>query len=56
VQDFVTQHDEISTYMEAMLVNSSVVNTEFDGETAKVTVSIPGMQVWETVSQRMRAG
>lgn len=56
VQDFVTQHDEISTYMEAMLVNSSVIKTEFDGETARVTVSIPGMQVWETVSQRMRAG
>lgn len=55
VRDFVTQHDEISTYMEATLVNSSVVKTEFEGEVARVTVSLHGMQVWETVSQRMRA-
>jgi hypothetical protein len=56
VKDFVAQHDEIRSYMDAMLVGSAVEKTEFDGETATVTVSIPGMQVWQVVSERMHAG
>jgi len=56
VRDFVAEHDEVRTWMDAVLVGSVVEKTEFDGETAKVTVSIPGMQVWETISQRMRIG
>jgi len=55
VKDFVTEHDEIRSYMEGVLVGASVDRTEYDGETAKVTVSIPGMQIWEIVAQRMRA-
>jgi hypothetical protein len=46
VKDFVTQHDEIRTQVDAVLVNSRVERTEFDGEVATVTVSIPGMAVW----------
>ena len=52
VRDFVTEHDEIATHMDAILVGSSVEKTSFDGETAEVTVSIPGMQVWEIIHQR----
>jgi hypothetical protein len=54
VKDFVTQHDEIRTQMDAFLVGAIVEDTKFEGETAKVTVSVPGMQVWEMISQRMR--
>jgi hypothetical protein len=54
VKDFVTQHDEVRTQMDAYLVGAIVEDTKFDGETAKVTVSVPGMQVWEMISQRMR--
>ncbi len=54
VKDFVTQHDDIRSYMDALLVGSMVEKTEFDGETARVTVSIPGMQVWQVISERIR--
>jgi len=54
VKDFVTEHDEIRTQMDAFLVGAVVEDTKFDGETARVTVSVPGMQVWEMISQRMR--
>lgn len=54
VRDFVTEHDEISTYMDAVLVGAMVEKTEFDGETATVTVSIPGMELWEPISERLR--
>jgi len=54
VKDFVAEHDEISSYMEGFLVGASVDRTEYDGETARVTVSVPGMELWEIVSQRMR--
>ena len=54
VRDFVTEHDEISSYMDATLVGSSVESTRFDGDTATVVVSIPGMQVWEIISERIR--
>jgi len=54
VRDFVTEHDEISTNMDAVLIGSSVESTRFDGDTAVVVVSIPGMQVWEIISERIR--
>ena len=54
VRDFVAEHDEISSHMEAVLVNSMVDKTTFDGEVAQVTVSIPGMQVWQIVHERIR--
>ncbi|UCD29886.1 MAG: hypothetical protein JSV03_05250 [Planctomycetota bacterium] len=54
VKDFVAEHDEVATHMDAILVGSMVEKTEFDGETANVTVSIPGMQVWEVVYERLR--
>ncbi|MBN1488319.1 MAG: hypothetical protein JXA69_00250 [Phycisphaerae bacterium] len=54
VRDFVTENDDIATQMDAILVGSTVEKTEFDGETANVTVSIPGIQVWEIVHERLR--
>lgn len=52
VRDFVTEHDDIATHMDAILVGSMVEKTEFDNETSHVTVSIPGMQIWEIVHER----
>lgn len=51
VQDFITQYDDIQTQMQGILVGSAVEKTEFaeDG-TARVTVSIPGMQVWDVIA------
>jgi len=54
VKDFIAQHDEIRSYMDAILVGASIEKTEYDGETAKVTVAIPGMQVWQVISQQTR--
>ena len=53
VKDFVTQNDDIATRVDAVLIGSTVDRTEFDGETAQVTVSVPGMQVWEVVHERL---
>jgi hypothetical protein len=54
VKNFVTEHDDIATHMDAVLIGSMVEKTEFDGETANVTVSIPGMQIWDVVYERLR--
>lgn len=56
VKDFVTEHDEIRSVMDGMLVGSSVVRTLFkDDGTAEVTVQLPGMQVWDVLNSGMRA-
>jgi len=54
VRDFVTEHDDIRTHVDAILIGSMVEKTTFDGQTAEVTVSIPGMQVWEIIHERIR--
>lgn len=54
VRDFVTEHDEISSNMDAILIGSTVESTRFDGDTATVVVSVPGMQIWEIISERIR--
>jgi hypothetical protein len=50
VKDFVAQHDDIRTQVDAILVGSSIEKTTFkeDG-TAEVTVALPGMSIWEQV-------
>lgn len=51
VRDFVTEHDDIQTQMQGVLVGALVEKTEFDGDgTASVTVSVPGMQIWEVIN------
>lgn len=55
VVDFVTQYDDIETHMQGVLVGSTVEKTEFDPDgTAAVTVSLPGMQVWEVINSYER--
>ena len=51
VRDFVTEHDEINTQVDTVLVNSYVKSTNWDSDgTATVIVEIPGMQVWKVVN------
>lgn len=49
VKDFVTEHDHIATEVEAILVDSRVVDTNFGEGIATVKVSIPGARVWSVV-------
>lgn len=55
VKDFVAQHDEINSQLNAYMTGSHVISTKFDGEgTATVTVEMPAMQVWEVVHTYIR--
>lgn len=55
VQDFVAQYDDIQTHMNGVLVGSTVEKTMFQGDgSAEVTVSVPGMEIWEIISQRIK--
>ncbi len=54
VRDLVARHDEIRTHIDAVLVGAVVERTEYDGDTAHVTVTVPGMQVWGVVSDALR--
>ncbi|HOW70837.1 MAG TPA: hypothetical protein PKY77_09570 [Phycisphaerae bacterium] len=56
VKDFIARHDEIRSSVDAVIVNSRVERTTFDGDMATVTVVVPGMQVWELIDGRIRAG
>ena len=53
VQDFATQHDTISTLVDALQVDATVTNTRFTDQTAIVTVALPGMRVWGVVNDAM---
>lgn len=53
VKDFVAENDDIRTAVDAVLVGSMVEKTEFDGDTANVTVSVPGMQIWQIVHEKL---
>lgn len=55
VRDFVTEHDEIASYLNAVLMNATVERTSFDGEVAEATVSVPGLQVWQVINERRRS-
>jgi hypothetical protein len=55
VRDFVTQHDEINTELNAFLTGAYVKSTAFDSDgTATVTVEMPAMQVWQVVHTYIR--
>jgi len=53
LRDFVAQHDELRALVDAVLVNAVVTKTEFTGSTAVVTVTVPGMLVWDVVNGAM---
>lgn len=55
VRDFITEHDEINTQLDAVLVGSYVKSTTYDSEgTATVVVELPAMKVWEIVHTYIR--
>ncbi len=55
VRDFVTEHDEINTQLNAYMVGSYVKSTRYDSDgTATVVVEMPAMQVWEVVHAYIR--
>ncbi|HVP12621.1 MAG TPA: hypothetical protein VMV94_15705 [Phycisphaerae bacterium] len=55
VRDFVAQHDDINTQLNAYLTGSYVKSTSYAADgTATVTVEMPAMPVWEVVHTYMR--
>jgi hypothetical protein len=55
VKDFVTEHDDIQTQLDAALVGAYVKNTRYDADgTATVVVEMPAMPIWEIVHTYIR--
>ncbi len=54
VRDFMTEHDHIGTTVNAFIVDATVTDVTFTGDTAIVKVALPGMRVWEIISVEMR--
>jgi hypothetical protein len=54
VRDFVTQHDEIRTQVDAVLAGAVSSEASFTQGTASVTVSIPAADVWSVVHEHMK--
>ncbi len=50
VKDFVTEHDEVATQVDAVLAGAIADQTKFEGDVATVTVSIPAAEVWSVVN------
>jgi len=55
VRDFVSQHDEIRSLVDAILVDAAVTKTDFAADGATVTVAVPGMKVWGVVNEALRS-
>ncbi|MEK6797831.1 MAG: hypothetical protein AABZ12_02570 [Planctomycetota bacterium] len=53
VRDFVTQHDEITTQVEAIIDGAVTAPAIFEQGTARVTVTLPAADVWRVVHQHM---
>lgn len=54
VKDFSTQHDEVRSVVDAVIVDAEVVSTKFGDDSATVVVRLPGMRVWSTFSDARR--
>ena len=54
VRDFVTQHDEIRTQVDAVLSGAVSGEPTFANGTATITVSIPAASVWTVVNQHTK--
>jgi len=54
VRDFTVQHEEVSLRLDAIIADALVTHTRFVNDRAIVTVSVPGMRVWEAVNQQLR--
>jgi len=53
IRDFTAQHDYIATSVDAIMVGASVSDTRFTSDSAVVTVTIPGMMVWDVVNDEL---
>ena len=54
VRDFVTQHDEIRTQVDAVLSGAVSGEPTFSDGTATITVSIPAANIWSVVNQHTK--
>jgi hypothetical protein len=54
ISDYAADHDEIEAHVDGVLAGAVVEKTEFSGDVAQVTVSVPGMAVWQVISERQR--
>ena len=54
VRDFIAEHDEVATLVEAYIMGAIPRAPEFLGDTVNVTVTMQGMQVWEVIDQQQR--
>lgn len=53
VRDFITEHDEIETQVNAVLAGAVAGRTSFEGNIATVKVSLAATDVWSVVHQHM---
>lgn len=53
VRDFVTEHDEIRAQVDTVLMGSVVEQTDIGEDSARVTVSLPGMEVWAVINGQL---
>jgi len=54
VRDFVTQHDEIRTQVDAVLSGAVSGEPAFSNGTATITVSVPAACVWTVINQQTK--
>lgn len=54
VRDFISRYEEVRAHVDAFMVSAAVESTEFEGDWAMVTVSLPGLRVWSVLSDRLR--
>ncbi|MGD8450547.1 MAG: LPP20 family lipoprotein [Phycisphaerae bacterium] len=54
VRDFVTEHDEIASLVDAVIVDAVVTGTRFEEGEAIVTIALPGARVWGVVNGEMQ--
>ncbi len=53
VRDFVTEHDNLQVLVDAILLDARVTRTSFTDGEAQVTVSVPGMRVWDVLNDEL---
>ncbi len=56
IRDSIVQHDELSAFVDAVIVDAVVTETKFTDTTATVKVSVPGMRVWQVFSRGLGRG
>jgi len=56
VGQFITQHDEVRTQVDAVIDGSYIKNKEEGKDTVTVTVEAPGARVWNALSDQVNAG